>query len=62
MKNKAELKTQPLDEFADNAYGQLYRQYPLQEPLGGTGEGVDRILTRLLDSSEYHRIFGLSGS
>ncbi|MFC1234970.1 RNA polymerase sigma factor [Vibrio sp. F74] len=62
MKDKAELETQPLDEFADNAYGQLYRQHPLQEPLEGTGEGVDRILIRLLDSSECHRIFGLSGS
>lgn len=62
MKEKAELEAQPLDEFADNAYGQLYRQHPQQEPLEGTGEGVERILIRLLDSSECHRIFGLSNS
>jgi len=62
MQDKAELEAQPLDEFADNAYGQLYRQHPLQEPLQGTGEGVERILVRLLDSPECHRIFGLSNS
>ncbi|MCG7585755.1 RNA polymerase sigma factor [Photobacterium sp. OFAV2-7] len=59
MKTKAKMEVEPLDQFADKAYGQLYRQHPLQEPLEGAGAGMDRILVRLLDSSECHQIFDL---
>ena len=60
MKDKAQIEVQPLDELAEKAYSQLYRQHPLQEPLQETTDSAERILVRLLNDSECKRIFVLS--
>ncbi|RED47990.1 RNA polymerase sigma factor [Aestuariispira insulae] len=57
IKGKVAAESAPLDDFVEEAYARLFRDHPMQEPLAEGG--TQAILSDLLDSPEYKRIFDL---